>query len=66
MIVFWEDLFDCVQEEGVYIITSDFAIGQIVLIFAEVNQLLPHVVIPIAMYVVPLQKITRSKSIKLH
>lgn len=34
MIVFWEDLFDCVQEEGVYIITSDFAIGQIVLIFA--------------------------------
>ncbi len=59
-IFMWDDFFDCSQVENAFIITSDYALGQVVLIFAEINQLLPHVVIPIAMYVVPLQKMSRK------
>lgn len=56
----WDDIFDCNQVDNAFIITSDYAAGQIILIFAQINQLLPHVVIPIAMYVVPLQKASRK------
>lgn len=64
-IFMWDDLFDCSQVDGVYIITSDYASGQVILIFSEINQLLPHVVIPIAMYVIPLRRMTKTKDIKL-
>ena len=31
--------------------------GQIILILGQLDQLLPHIVIPIAMYVIPLKRI---------
>lgn len=58
-IFMWDDFFDCTLIDNAFIITSDYAFGQVILTFAEINQLLPHVVIPIAMYVVPLQRMSR-------
>lgn len=64
-IFLWDTLFNCDQIDSVYILTSDTVSGQLVLIFSEVNQLLPHVVIPIAMYVVPLQRMRSTKEFTL-
>lgn len=61
-IIFLEKLFTCTRIDGVSIITSDSASGQIVLVISEFNQLLPHIVIPIAMYLVPLRKMRRRNS----
>lgn len=33
-IFMWDDLFDCSQVDGVFIITSDYASGQVILIFS--------------------------------
>jgi hypothetical protein len=43
----------------VKIITSDLIIGQIILVIVEINQLIPHLVIPIALYVIP-AKVSRK------
>ena len=48
-----DDYFNCFDCEGVKIITSDLVIGQIILVLVELNQLIPHLVIPIALYVIP-------------
>lgn len=65
LVFMWDDFFTCSSIENVYIITSDYAFGQIVLIFSEINQLLPHVVIPIAMYVIPRSRLSRRVDVKL-
>lgn len=54
------DLFQCEECEGVYILTSDYGFGQFLLILIEINQLIPHIVIPVALYIVPFQKMNRS------
>jgi hypothetical protein len=33
-IFMWDDIFDCNQVDNAFIITSDYAAGQIILIFA--------------------------------
>lgn len=60
-----EDFITCSTiDEQIVIITSDSVAGQIVLVIESFNELLPHIVIPIAMYIVPLRK--RSKSIRFN
>lgn len=65
-IFMWKKLFSCERIDNSSIITSDHVEGQVILVFQSINELLPHVVIPIAMYVIPLRKIDRSKSITLN
>jgi hypothetical protein len=48
--------FECTDCEGVTILTSDYFLGQLVLVVVEINQLIPHLVIPIALYVIPVKK----------
>lgn len=62
----WDFVFECNIIDGVFIITSEQFVGQFILVLAAINELVPHVAIPITMYVVPLRKIKRTKSIKLH
>ena len=57
--LFNDYLFECEIVDDVSIITSNKALGQIVLVISEFNQLLPHIVIPIAMYLVPLRRLRR-------
>lgn len=59
-IFFLNKLFKCVRIENVSIITSVSGFGQALLVIGEINQLLPHIVIPIAMYLIPLRKLGRS------
>lgn len=60
-----DNMFTCVDCESVKIITSDYFIGQFVLIIVEVNQLIPHLVIPVALYVIPFKKLRRTSDINL-
>lgn len=60
--LFNDYLFECDRVDGVSIITSEKPIGQIVLVISEFNQLLPHIVIPIAMYLVPFRRLRRINS----
>lgn len=60
-----QDFITCsLIDNQIIIITSDSVAGQIVLVIESFNELLPHIVIPIAMYIVPLRKM--SKSIKFN
>jgi hypothetical protein len=52
----FNDYFDCNDCEGVFIITSDYSFGQFILVLVEINQLIPHIIIPIALYIVPIQR----------
>ena len=66
-LLFLDDLFTCTRIDGVSIITSDQPIGQVILVVSEFNQLLPHIVIPIAMYLIPLERLSRkNKSFHLN
>ena len=49
--------------EGIYIITSDYFLGQFMLIMIEVNQLLPHIIIPLAVFMVPMKTKTKKLNI---
>lgn len=49
--------------EGIYIITSDYFLGQLMLIMIEVNQLLPHIIIPLAVFIVPMK--TKTKKVNI-
>jgi hypothetical protein len=49
--------------EGIYIITSDYFLGQFMLILIEVNQLLPHIIIPLAVFMVPMKAKTKKLNI---
>ncbi len=60
-----DDMFTCVDCETVKIITSDYFIGQFVLVIVEINQLIPHLVIPVALYVIPVRKLRRTSDINL-
>lgn len=62
---FLKDYFECEEVEGVVIITSSSLFGQAVLCLIEINQLIPHVIIPVALYVVPLQKSLTSSQLSL-
>ena len=46
------DLIQCEQYDSVYIVTSDYIFGQIILVIIEINQLLPHLIIPVALVIV--------------
>ena len=63
---FFDNYFDCDQVEEVYIITSAYALGQITLIFVQLNQLIPHVMIPIALFIIPIQRKKRRKSVVMN
>lgn len=58
--ILFKQIFCCRNEQGIYILTSDYLIGQILLILESLDQLLPHIVIPFAMYVIPLRKMSAS------
>lgn len=60
-----DNMFTCVDCENVKIITSDYFVGQLVLVIVEVNQLIPHLVIPVALYVIPFKKLSRTSEINL-
>jgi hypothetical protein len=49
----------------VKIITSDDPLGQIVLYIVEINQLIPHLIIPVALYVIPFKKNRKSTEVFL-
>jgi hypothetical protein len=51
-----DEYFECTDCEGVTILTSDYFLGQLVLVVVEINQLIPHLVIPIALFVIPVKK----------
>lgn len=55
-----DDYFECSSCEGIYILTSDNAIGQFLLVLIELNQLIPHVVIPVALYVIPVKTVKHT------
>lgn len=57
------DLLECENSEGIMIITSDYFLGQLVLILIEINQLLPHIIIPIAIFVVPMKSKNKTQSL---
>lgn len=59
------DYIDCTECEGIKIITSDYAIGEIVLVIIEINQLIPHLIIPIALYVIPVRRNRKSTDVIL-
>lgn len=61
----WDSFIQCDFIEDVYIITSDQFIGQFILILIEINQLIPHLVIPIALYIIPVRKRRLSVDLKL-
>ncbi len=61
-----DDEFTCLDCESAKIITSDFWIGQFVLVIVEINQLIPHLVIPVALYVIPIKKLRKTADIDLH
>lgn len=60
-----DDMFTCVDCESAKIITSDYFIGQFVLVIVEINQLIPHMVIPVALYVIPIKMLRRTSDINL-
>jgi hypothetical protein len=60
-----DDEFTCTDFESVKIITSDYAVGQIVLVIVEINQLIPHLIIPIALYVIPINKLRKTTDVFL-
>lgn len=49
--------------EGIYIVTSDYFLGQFMLIMIEFNQLLPHIIIPLAVFMVPMKTKTKKLNI---
>lgn len=57
------DLVQCENVEGIMIITSDYFLGQLVLILIEINQLLPHIIIPIAIFVVPMRSKNKTQGL---
>lgn len=61
----FSDCFECNTYDDVKIITSDYLLGQIVLVIVEINQLIPHLVIPIALYVIPIESNRRSTEVFL-
>ena len=52
--------------EGVYILTSDQALGQFMLILIEINQLIPHLIIPIALYIIPIKNTRKSTELNFN
>ncbi len=58
------DLIKCQEMDGIYIITSDYFMGQFMLIMIEVNQLLPHIIIPLAVFMVPMK--TKTKKLNIY
>lgn len=50
------DLIQCQNLEDTVIITSDYFLGQFVLVLIEINQLLPHLVIPLAIFIIPMRR----------
>lgn len=61
----WDDYFTCTDFEGVYIVTSDRFIGQAMLVLIEINQLLPHLIIPVALYIIPVKRSSKSSDLHL-
>lgn len=57
------DLVQCQELDGIFIVTSDYVLGQIVLISIEINQLLPHLIIPLAVFIVPMKSKHRKVQI---
>lgn len=45
--------------------TSDQFWGQFLLVLIEINQLIPHLIIPIAMFVIPVGKLRQNNKIDL-
>lgn len=45
--------------------TSDQTWGQILLVVIEINQLIPHLVIPVAMFVIPMGKLRQNNKVNL-
>lgn len=39
--------------------------GQVILVIVEINQLIPHLIIPIALYVIPVKTIRKSADLSL-
>jgi hypothetical protein len=60
-----DSMFTCVDCQSVKIITSDFWVGQFALVVVEINQLIPHLVIPIALYVIPIKKLRKTLDVNL-
>ena len=61
----FSECFECNTYDDVKIITSDYPLGQVVLVIVEINQLIPHLVIPIALYVIPIKSNRRSTEVFL-
>jgi hypothetical protein len=61
----WDSFINCECVEEVYILTSDQFIGQFILVLIEINQLIPHLVIPIALFIIPVRKRRLSVDLKL-
>lgn len=61
----WSSYFVCIECDGIYILTSDQFWGQFLLVLIEINQLIPHLIIPIAMFVIPVGKLRQNNKIDL-
>lgn len=61
----FSECFECNTYDDVKIITSDYPLGQVVLVIVEINQLIPHLVIPIALYVIPIKSNRSSTEVFL-
>ena len=61
----FDDYFICSECEGVFILTSDQAMGQFLLVLIEINQLIPHIIIPIALFVIPVGRQSSGRRIIL-
>lgn len=48
-----------------YILTSDKFWGQFLLVLIEVNQLIPHLIIPVALFVIPVGNLRKSHKVDL-
>lgn len=61
----FSECFECNTYDDVKIITSDYPLGQVVLVIVEINQLIPHLVIPVALYVIPVRSNRSSTEVFL-
>lgn len=61
----WDSYFDCTEYNDVYILTSDLIWGQFLLVLIEINQLIPHLIIPVALFIIPAGKLSNKDKITL-
>ena len=61
----FDNYFTCTDFDGIYILTSDQFMGQLLLVLIEINQLIPHLIIPIAFFIIPVSRHSNRNNVDL-